>query len=199
MSHSTQLEFHPNADSLNDFVEHALPEPERQEILAHLAGCSRCRQVIYFARETPSVLETPMPTVGRLQSPQFRVIHGSRAGVLRGSQLRHVLRSSRSRFLYVRHRVPAPEIAKVVSSASGNIPNPSSPEHTHVEAPHSPVQPAPTKSMAANSLPAPSSIPSKELPHLTEPSDAAQDTDLDGTPPTGPRVKATTPSGGLDQ
>ncbi len=198
MSHSTQLDFHPNADSLNDFVEHALPEPERQEILAHLAGCNRCRQVIYLARETPSVVETPVPTF--VATPQFTIPRDSWFANWRPAWVSVAACTAIiavAVFLYVGHRVPAPEVAKVVPSASGGIPNPSSPEHTPVEAPHSQLQPAPTNSVAASSIPTPSSMPSEELPHLTERSNASQDTGLDGPPPTGQRVRPTTPSGAL--
>ena len=43
--------FHPDAESLNAFAEQALAERERGEVLAHLAVCGRCRQVVALARE----------------------------------------------------------------------------------------------------------------------------------------------------
>ena len=40
---------HPDADQLNAFVEHTLPEHERLETLAHLADCAQCRQIVALA------------------------------------------------------------------------------------------------------------------------------------------------------
>ncbi|MGA9673676.1 MAG: zf-HC2 domain-containing protein [Terracidiphilus sp.] len=58
MNSTSQLDLHPDAESLNAFVEQALPERERGQILAHLATCGRCRQVIYLAQEAAGEVET---------------------------------------------------------------------------------------------------------------------------------------------
>ncbi len=58
MNSTSQLDFHPDAESLNAFVEQALPEREREQVLAHLASCGRCRQVVYLAQEAAGELET---------------------------------------------------------------------------------------------------------------------------------------------
>jgi hypothetical protein len=52
MSTTSQHEFHPDAESLSAFAEQALAERERGEVLAHLAVCGRCRQVVVLARES---------------------------------------------------------------------------------------------------------------------------------------------------
>jgi len=57
-----KLELHPDADSLNAFVEHALPEGERAGIVAHLADCARCREVVYLA-QSAAVGELVAPAV----------------------------------------------------------------------------------------------------------------------------------------
>jgi hypothetical protein len=57
MNSTFQLDSHPDAESLNAFAEQALPERERGMVLAHLAGCSRCRQVVFLAQEAASVFE----------------------------------------------------------------------------------------------------------------------------------------------
>jgi hypothetical protein len=57
MNSNSQLDLHPDAESLNAFAEQALPEGERGQVLAHLAACSRCRQVVYLAQEAASELE----------------------------------------------------------------------------------------------------------------------------------------------
>jgi len=46
-----QLDLHPDADSLSAFAEQALGVAEREQILAHMTRCSRCRQVIYLAQK----------------------------------------------------------------------------------------------------------------------------------------------------
>src|ERR1700733_7328380 len=45
---------HPDADSLNAFIEGVLPEHERLQCLAHLAECDRCREVVFVAQEPPA-------------------------------------------------------------------------------------------------------------------------------------------------
>jgi hypothetical protein len=42
---------HPDTESLNAFVEQVLPATERDQILAHMATCSRCRQIVYLAQQ----------------------------------------------------------------------------------------------------------------------------------------------------
>jgi hypothetical protein len=50
MSRPNQLDLHPDAESLNAYIEHLLGDEEREQLLAHMATCSRCRQVVYLAR-----------------------------------------------------------------------------------------------------------------------------------------------------
>jgi Putative zinc-finger len=57
MNSTSQLDFHPDAESLNAFAEKALPERERGQIVAHLAECGRCRQVIFLARQAAAEME----------------------------------------------------------------------------------------------------------------------------------------------
>jgi hypothetical protein len=51
MSTIQQFGSHPDADQLNAFVEHGLPEHERLATLAHLADCVECRQIVFLAQE----------------------------------------------------------------------------------------------------------------------------------------------------
>jgi hypothetical protein len=55
---------HPDADQLNAFMEGLLPEHERLESLAHLAECSRCRELVFLAQE-PS----PVPVAAKAVPP----------------------------------------------------------------------------------------------------------------------------------
>ncbi len=57
MNANSQLDFHPDAESLNAFAEKALSERERGQIVAHLAVCGRCRQVIFLAGQAAPELE----------------------------------------------------------------------------------------------------------------------------------------------
>jgi hypothetical protein len=51
MNTKTQLDFHPDADTLSAFAERVLAKKEHGEITAHLAICGRCRQVVFLAQE----------------------------------------------------------------------------------------------------------------------------------------------------
>ena len=69
MSDTLQFEAgHPDADQLTAFAEHVLPAHERQQMLAHLAACARCRGVVLLAQE--EVAEAP-ETVVSLPRPWF--------------------------------------------------------------------------------------------------------------------------------
>ena len=69
---------HLEADSLNAFLEGVLPEHERLECLAHLAECSRCREIVFLAQEPPAavVAPTPAPWWQRWFAP-FPVLSGA--------------------------------------------------------------------------------------------------------------------------
>jgi hypothetical protein len=56
---TSQFAHHPDLESLNAFLENALPAPERESVLAHLAACSHCRQIAYLAQS--AVEEEPAP------------------------------------------------------------------------------------------------------------------------------------------
>lgn len=64
MSELLQPGHHPDADQLSAFAEHAMPEHERLITLAHLAGCSDCREIVFLAQqamqdENPALHATP--------------------------------------------------------------------------------------------------------------------------------------------
>jgi len=65
MNRVLQPDVHPDAESLNAFVERALPQPERAQIVAHLGGCARCREVVFLAQaaaETDAALVAAVKT-----------------------------------------------------------------------------------------------------------------------------------------
>jgi hypothetical protein len=50
MNRALQPEVHPDAESLSAFMEQALPQPERAQIVEHVAACSHCRQVVFLSQ-----------------------------------------------------------------------------------------------------------------------------------------------------
>ncbi len=64
---------HPDADSLNAFVEGVLPEHERLQCLAHLADCDRCREVVYLAQD-PQPIPAAAPNPAPVWRPWFAPI-----------------------------------------------------------------------------------------------------------------------------
>jgi len=65
MSDRLQFEFHPDADQISAFVEHALPAHERERVLDHLAVCPECRAVVAFSLPTVEEPGKSMPTPAR--------------------------------------------------------------------------------------------------------------------------------------
>jgi hypothetical protein len=72
-------ESHPDADTLTAYVERLLPAAERNQVLAHLAACSDCREAAALALPEPVVNQeaaaVPAPAARRwgfLWSPWFR-------------------------------------------------------------------------------------------------------------------------------
>lgn len=55
---------HPDADTLNAYVEELLPSPERERTLQHLSRCSECREVVaLIIPETAIASEAPQAQV----------------------------------------------------------------------------------------------------------------------------------------
>ena len=76
MNSTPQLDSHPDAESLNAFAEQALSESEHSQVLAHLATCSRCRQVVFLAQQAASEFEmkeaaASWPELDRAAAYQF--------------------------------------------------------------------------------------------------------------------------------
>lgn len=57
---------HPDADQLSAFAEQALPAHEREQMLAHLAGCAACRVIVFTAQQgEPEEAGLPLPVAVR--------------------------------------------------------------------------------------------------------------------------------------
>jgi hypothetical protein len=53
---------HPEAELLNAFAEHELSPAEQRPVLAHLADCNRCRQIVFLAQEAAAIDDQPNAT-----------------------------------------------------------------------------------------------------------------------------------------
>jgi hypothetical protein len=138
MNSTFQLDLHPDADSLNAFAEKALAAPEREQILAHLAGCSRCRQVIFLAQQAAA--DAPAPArVSAAKPPtqpgawfwNWRIAWVPAAAL--AASLTLVIT------FHPRHTAPAPELAKVAPLNEVAAPAPIPHERVSAVAAHRPV------------------------------------------------------------
>ncbi|MBS1804183.1 MAG: hypothetical protein JST28_12515 [Acidobacteria bacterium] len=59
MKPTTQPGTHPDAELLAAFSERQVTDTEREEILAHMAVCSRCREVVFLAQKAMEADEPP--------------------------------------------------------------------------------------------------------------------------------------------
>jgi hypothetical protein len=77
MNPTIQSGMHPDADTLTAFVEQLLPVDEREQVLAHMSTCTRCREVAFLAQHAaeaePATLAVPA------SAPAQRT-HGLRLG-----------------------------------------------------------------------------------------------------------------------
>lgn len=58
---------HPDADTLTAFAEQLLAADERQQVLAHVAVCNRCREVIFLAQQAAT--GEPLTASATLNTP----------------------------------------------------------------------------------------------------------------------------------
>jgi hypothetical protein len=75
MNRALQPELHPGAESLSAFIEQALPQPERAQILEHIAACSRCRQVVFLSRQAAGDAPAAVPVSARQADSWYRNWH----------------------------------------------------------------------------------------------------------------------------
>jgi hypothetical protein len=109
---------HPDADSLSAFVEGVLPEHERAECLAHLAECSRCREVVFLAQGTPVAPAAPVLVPAPARRRWFRPMPLLAAAAV-------VCVMLLGAWLYVRSRteVPTPNMIAQVPQAPPSTPD----------------------------------------------------------------------------
>jgi hypothetical protein len=68
MNPTIQPGMHPDAESLTAFAEQVLPVAEREEILAHMSACSRCREVVFLAQQAAEE-DQPEPVAAAADVP----------------------------------------------------------------------------------------------------------------------------------
>jgi len=93
---------HPDAEALSAFAESALPERERAQVLAHLAECGDCRQVVFFALPDSAEAQKLLSFKGR---PPERF---SRPFALGWGTLAAALAVGAVLFVGTRHRASSP-------------------------------------------------------------------------------------------
>lgn len=142
MSEHLHPGLHPDADSLNAFLEGMLPDHERLQCLAHLAECPSCREVVFLAQEASPAPAPPKP------APAWRRwIAAAAAACLAVLAV----------WLYLRHAAVAPE-REIVARGSETPPPPAPPSAPKTEAQlPKPVQTSPktNKKTAGDTMTAP--------------------------------------------
>jgi len=68
MNPTIQPGMHPDAESLTAFAEQVLPAAEREEILAHMSTCGRCREVVFLAQQAAEE-DQPEPLAAAVDAP----------------------------------------------------------------------------------------------------------------------------------
>lgn len=63
---------HPDANTLSAFAEHLLSNDEREQVFAHMAVCSRCREVIFLAQQSAGDEPVTLPVVSSAQEGKAR-------------------------------------------------------------------------------------------------------------------------------
>jgi hypothetical protein len=66
MNPMMQTDMHPDAESLTAFAEQSLSGAEREQILAHMAVCGRCREVVFLAQQATDAEEPAQVAVQRI-------------------------------------------------------------------------------------------------------------------------------------
>jgi hypothetical protein len=168
---TSQLDLHPDADSLNAFAEQALAAPEREQVLAHLAGCSRCRQVIFLAQQAAAEAEVPawLPAA-RSTSQPGAWFWSWRFAWIPATAMAAALALVVT--FHPWHTAPAPEMAKVTPQSEAAIPEPAPQERTGAAAVHKPTPALTAKSTAGNADFAARREPPEELAQEAAPSAA---------------------------
>jgi hypothetical protein len=142
---TSQLDLHPDAESLNAFAEQALAAPEREQVLVHLARCSRCRQVIFLAHQAAADAETSAQVAAARPTTQPGMwFLNWRFAWVPAAALAAALALVVT--FHPRHTAPAPEMAKLTPLSESTAPVPQ--EQAATGAAHNPAPALVKKSIA---------------------------------------------------
>jgi hypothetical protein len=160
---TTQLDLHPDAESLNAFAEQALAATEREQVLAHLAGCSRCRQVVFLAQQAAAEAEAPARVPATRPTAQSKERFWSwRFAWVPAAALAAALALMVT--FHPRHNEPVPEMAKVEPPSQAVVPAPVPQEPIAAGVSHKPAQALETNPAAGHAKFGARRGPSQELP-----------------------------------
>ena len=182
MNPMIQPDVHPDADALSAFAEQALPVADRAQILAHMASCARCREVVYLAQAAAEPGSAPVAATGH--GPQRGWWPGALAkwrmawipaaalaatgGVLLWVQLRPAPAPTQTAKMSEPQPVPlSPDAAKTSAQLSQHVVVATAPRQSLA------VPPRPSGSLNANRIP-PTSRPEqkKAMPPAVDAMDA---------------------------
>ena len=164
MNRALQSDLHPDAESLNAFMEEALAIPERARILDHIAGCSRCRQIVFLSQQAAPDVAQPVAVPASISRPEAWYRNWSLNWRLAWAPAAaFALIVALAVFVHLRRVPSAGEVARVAPPAQHQVPL-SSPLEAASETPaHQPAPVAPLKSAKKNSAPARVPEPAREL------------------------------------
>jgi len=125
---------HPDAEILTAFAEQLVTDTEREQILTHMAECSRCREVVFLAQQAIQI-EEPASSVAAnpLHKPSTGWFSGWRwswvpvaalAGVVGFAVVRHMNRATVSETRMALDAAPAQVEESTASSKSAPVSKP---------------------------------------------------------------------------
>ena len=155
MSTNPQLDLHPDTESLSAFAEHQLPEHERQPILAHLATCAQCRQILFLAQDAvedaqPAIARPVLVPSKKKPLANWRYAWGALAACTALATISIVF--------YPRHPAVPPEQAKIVAQPQV----PAAPAATPQIDEKKPPSPPPPVSVSSTSAARPANAPARK-------------------------------------
>lgn len=170
MNSTSQLDPHPDAERLNAFVEQALGAAEREQVLSHLAGCSRCREVVFLVQavvevESPSMVAASSAAVDRPWFANWRWALVPAAALVAVVALAVTFYPWSDGFR-PKHAAVVSETAKVDPENVLKAPVSAAPEPGNAEATHAAVPPVALKPPARSAQPAAPHAPLPEAGQL---------------------------------
>ena len=157
MSELLQAGHHPDADQLNAFVEHTLPEHEQQQTLAHLAVCPACRQIV--ALSLPPDDESPARRPEAVRHRWFPRLHPAWVGIPALAALMLLILFIRNGGMTARQRSAPAQVADARPAAAPPAVGPP-PEAARNAAPV--AQSSNMRAVAARNQPSPHIPPTRE-------------------------------------